>query len=55
MALNVAPRGRIIKHVFEACRDLFIDRRPPPGFVGALFYRFATVRSHVLQIEHLID
>ena len=24
-------------------------------FVGALFYRFATVRSHVLLIEHMID
>jgi hypothetical protein len=30
-------------------------RRLPPRFVGGLFYRFATVRSHVLLIERMID
>jgi hypothetical protein len=55
MAPNVVAERPIIKHVFEACRELPVARRPRPKFVGAPFYRLATVRSHVLLIEHMID
>jgi hypothetical protein len=55
MAPNVVVGRPIIKHVFEACRELSLLGQPWPVFVGAPFYRFATVRSHVLLIEHLID
>jgi hypothetical protein len=55
MALNVVAGRPIIKHVFEACRNLWIRDLRPTGFVGGLPYRFATVRSHVLLIEHMID
>jgi hypothetical protein len=55
MAPNVVAAAPIIKHVFEACRDLIAPGRTSPGFVGGLLYRFATVRSHVLLIERMID
>jgi hypothetical protein len=55
MPPNVVAERPIIKHVFEACRELPVVRRLWPEFVGARLYRLATVRSHVLLIEHLID
>src|SRR3954470_7721794 len=51
MAPNVVALGAIIKHVFEACRSASARTgtcRCPP-------LSFATVRSHVLVIEHLSD
>jgi hypothetical protein len=55
MAPNVVAAASIIKHVFEACRDSRACDRRRPELVGALFYRLATVRSHVLLIERMID
>jgi hypothetical protein len=55
MAPNVVVAASIIKHVFEACRDSQAFDQRPEELVGALFYRFATVRSHVLLIERMID
>jgi hypothetical protein len=55
MGPNVVAAASIIKHVFDACRDPRPSGWTPPGFVGGLLYRFATVRSHVLLIERMID
>jgi hypothetical protein len=55
MAPNVVAGGQIIKHVFEACRGIRVVSLAAAKFVGGPFYRLATVRSHVLLIEHLID
>jgi hypothetical protein len=55
MAPNVVRADPIIKHVFEACRFSFRDDIAPPEFVGGSFYRLATVRSHVLQIEQVSE
>jgi hypothetical protein len=55
MAPNVVRADPIIKHVFEACRISTCVRIAPPKFVGGPFYRLATVRSHVLQIEQMSE
>jgi hypothetical protein len=55
MAPNVVAERPRIKHVFEVCREFSLAGRPWPNFVGAASYGLATVRSHVLLIEHLID
>jgi hypothetical protein len=55
MAPNVVRAEPIIKHVFEVCHIWASAGITPPKFVGGPFYRLATVRSHVLQIEQMSE
>jgi hypothetical protein len=55
MGVNVVRAEQIIKHVFEACRDRGAVLAARPKFVGGSLYRLATVRSHVLLIEQVIE